>query len=33
MSDWQLEAAFTIIGALVFFGAYFLLYKKDSDTV
>ena len=32
MSDWQLEAAFTIIGALVFFGAYFLLYKKDKTT-
>ena len=32
LSDWQIEAAFTIIGALVFFGAYFLLYKKDKNT-
>lgn len=30
LSDWGLEAVCTVIGLAVFFGAYFLLYKKDS---
>ncbi|MCR4793269.1 MAG: YhfC family intramembrane metalloprotease [Lachnospiraceae bacterium] len=29
LSDWQLEAVVTVMGVLEFFGAYFLLYKKD----
>ena len=31
LSDWALEAIFGICAALVFFGAYFMLYKKDKD--
>ena len=31
LSDIQLEAFVTVIGALLFFGSYFLLYKKDKD--
>ncbi|MBR3574662.1 MAG: YhfC family intramembrane metalloprotease [Lachnospiraceae bacterium] len=31
LSDWGLEAVCTVIGLAVFFGAYFLLYKKDSS--
>ena len=30
---WLLEGIVAIIGSAVFFGAYFLLYKKDEDTV
>ncbi len=32
LSDWQLEAIITVIGALVFFVPYFLLYRKDKGT-
>lgn len=31
LSDVQLEAVVTVTGALVFFGSFFLLYKKDKD--
>lgn len=31
LSDWALEAIFGICAAFVFFGAYFMLYKKDKD--
>ena len=31
LSDIQLEAFVTVIGALLFFGSYFLLYRKDKD--
>ena len=31
LSDVQLEAVVTVTGALVFFGSYFLLYRKDKD--
>ncbi len=33
LSDWALEAIFGICAALVFFGAYFMLYKKDKDDI
>ena len=32
ISDWGLEAIVSVVGALTFFGAYFMLYKKDPDT-
>ncbi|MCR5740405.1 MAG: YhfC family intramembrane metalloprotease [Lachnospiraceae bacterium] len=31
LSDWGLEGVCTVMGLAVFFGAYFLLYKKDSS--
>ncbi len=31
LTDVQLEIAVTVIGLLLFFGSYFLLYKKDKD--
>ncbi len=31
LSDWGLEAVCTVSGLAVFFGAYFLLYKKDGQ--
>ena len=33
LSDWALEAVFGICAAFVFFGAYFMLYKKDKDDI
>ena len=33
LSDWALEAIFGICAAFVFFGAYFMLYKKDKDDI
>ncbi|MBR3305855.1 MAG: YhfC family intramembrane metalloprotease [Lachnospiraceae bacterium] len=30
LSDWTLEAIVAVYGSLVFFGAYFMLYKKDD---
>ena len=32
LTDWQLEIIVMVVGALTFFGSYFILYKKDSDT-
>ncbi|MCR5624555.1 MAG: YhfC family intramembrane metalloprotease [Lachnospiraceae bacterium] len=32
LSNWQLEMIFAIFSLLVFFGAYFMLYRKDTDT-
>ena len=31
LSDVQLEAIVTVTGVLIFFGSYFLLYRKDKD--
>ena len=31
LSDIQIEAIITVSGAFIFFGSYFLLYKKDKD--
>ena len=31
LSPWALEAIFALISVLVFCGAYFLLYKKDTE--
>ncbi|MBR2753284.1 MAG: YhfC family intramembrane metalloprotease, partial [Lachnospiraceae bacterium] len=31
LSPWALEAVFAVVGVLVFCGAYFLLYKKDTE--
>ncbi|MCR5441456.1 MAG: YhfC family intramembrane metalloprotease [Lachnospiraceae bacterium] len=31
LSDIQIEAIVTVTGVLIFFGSYFLLYKKDKD--
>ena len=34
MPDWAFEAIFAIASSLVFFGAYFLMYRKDkAETV
>ena len=33
LSDAALEAVLAVTGILVFFGAYFLLYRKDPENV
>ncbi len=32
LSDWSLEMIVLVVGSLTFFGSYFILYKKDTDT-
>ena len=32
LSDWSIEMIVLVVGSLTFFGSYFILYKKDTDT-
>ena len=32
LSDWSIEMIVLVFGSLTFFGSYFILYKKDTDT-